>query len=347
MTIVKSAGKRFAPPVSAAEFCAAEVPSKTWRRSLKDWIVRWGIQAICGKGFDLMPEVAADIPLGTASVRYAWLRMLEMTGREAIVARSGLGYDFVCHIGDLSEFPYYHRQAHKRELLLCARWLSRCEEPVVLDVGANTGFFVTQLAQMTSAVSTSFYAFEAIPSTYSKLAASIRGLGLDTRIRPIAAPVLDKPREVYLECNNRNSLVGRVMTEGERPPCGAITGRSITLDSFCEANVLSPSLLKIDVEGWEPAVLRGASEVIGRARPGVLFEHNPERGCIETAALLRDGPLQGYRLFYVDDLRGQLLPFGSGVGDIGSTRWICNLFAVPEESAAGCADIFAEARGLL
>ena len=336
-------------PTSAPETATALRTSKSgisvrnWRRALKDRVVTRGIQAICGKDFDLMPAVAAEIPLASAGARYLWLRMLGAAGCQAIVTRSALGYDFVCHVGDLSEFPYYHRGAHRRELALCAHWLSGLETPVVFDVGANTGFFVTQLAQMTQANAPLFYAFEAIPSTYTKLAASIRRLGLDCAIRPIAAPVLDKAGDVRLECKKRNSLLGRVMAEGETSSSETMSGRSITLDAFCATHTLSPCLLKIDVEGSEPAVLRGAANVIVRTRPAILFEHNPQRGCAETAALLRDGLLRGYRLFYVDDLRGQILPFGRAIDDIAKIDWICNLFAIHEDSSARCAAVFAAA----
>jgi hypothetical protein len=136
------------------------------------------------------------------------------------------------------------------------------------------------------------------------------------------------------------------MAEEEMQTEGTIKAQAITLDAFCETHSLSPQLLKIDVEGWEPAVLRGASDLVARNRPAVLFEHNPERGCTETAALLRDGPLYGYCLFYVDDLRGQLRPFGSAVANIGELSWICNLFAVPMESGARFAEIAEEALAL-
>jgi len=345
MAIMKRAGGQNMPrrPEAGA---SAGTSGGTWRRSVKDRVVRWGIQAMCGSELDVQPAVAADIPLGSAAVRYLWLRMLEASGRKTIITCSGLGYDFMCHLGDLAEFPYYHRHAHRRELILCARWLSRLEAPVVLDVGANTGFFVTQLAQMTSAASPQFYAFEAVPSTYAKLAASIRRLGLERAIHPVAAPVLDKAREVRLACNERNSLLGRVMGEDEMLTEATVKAQAITIDGFCETHSLSPRLVKIDVEGWEPAVLRGASELLARERPAVLFEHNPERGCTEMAALLCDGPLHGYHLYYVDDLRGQVRPFGSAVANIGELSWICNLFAVPMESGARFAEIAEEALAL-
>ena len=39
--------------------------------------------------------------------------------------------------------------------------------------------------------------------------------------------------------------------------------------------------------------------------------------------------LLGYRLHYVDDLRGQIIPFGEPIQEADEIDWICNLFAVP------------------
>jgi len=61
-----------------------------------------------------------------------------------------------------------------------------------------------------------------------------------------------------------------------------------------------------------------------------LFEQNPitlrESGVSVRA--LRD-LLPGYRLHYVDDLRGQKIPFGEPIQEADEIDWICNLFAVP------------------
>lgn len=45
-----------------------------------------------------------------------------------------------------------------------------------------------------------------------------------------------------------------------------------TLDFYCEANKISPDLIKIDVEGHEPAVIAGSRKIVERHRPVVIFE---------------------------------------------------------------------------
>jgi hypothetical protein len=85
---------------------------------------------------------------------------------------------------------------------------------------------------------------------------------------------------------------------------GAHESRRIQVDVARLDDVLDessrPRLIKVDVEGAELAVLRGAAETIGRARPLVVFEHvlvDP----IESERLWRllcDDI--GYRVFDID-----------------------------------------------
>ncbi|GAC1341357.1 MAG: hypothetical protein NVSMB26_29520 [Beijerinckiaceae bacterium] len=301
-------------------------------------IVRRGVQVVCGSADFVPASAAADVSLLSGGLRLAWLRALGAIGRKSFVATSGLGYDFVCHIGDLSEYPFYHPRAYEKEVALCAAWLRGEQNPVVYDLGANVGFISVHLAQMLATRSPQIYAFEPVPTTFVRLADSVRRLGLSDRVYPIAAAITDAAGSVRIGLSRRNSLVSQIILETGAAASGneVAHAKAITLDEFSASRGTHPSLVKMDIEGSEVAALRGAQQLLSRAdRPGILFEHNPATlaQCGTNAGSLHE-LLNGYELFYVDDLAAQKLPFGSLVRDAGQIDWICNLFAVPRDEAA-------------
>ncbi len=304
-----------------------------WRQRLRTHVVSRGIQMMCGSTADVSADAAADIPLVRAAVRLSWLKALNAVGVTTFIATSKIGYDFVCHTGDLANFPFYHPRAYQAELELCATWLQGQNRPVIYDVGANGGFFSTHLAQMLAGRAPRIYAFEPVPDTFAKLRESIQRLGLNDSVYPIPAAVVDNPGPVQISYSARNSLLAQVSPCGLNPRAGdkLVQAKGITLDEFCSSVQAVPQLLKIDVEGSEVASLRGARGLLSRPdRPAILFEQNPitlrESGFSVRA--LRD-LLPGYRLHYVDDLRGQKIPFGEPIQEADEIDWICNLFAVP------------------
>jgi FkbM family methyltransferase len=337
-----------APHSSGAAEAGMGGARSDYRQDLRTRIIEFGIRVIWGK--QAFPAtMAADIPLLRAGLRMAWLRTLGAVGVEKFVTRSGLGYDFVCHVGDLAEYPYYHRSAFQHELAICAGWLRAEQNPVVYDVGANVGVFATQLAQMLAGQSVEIHAFEPVPATFAKLVQSVQQLRLHDRVHPIAAAVLDDPHPVQLTYSARNSLYARITAQGTPRP-GEVLARAagVTLDGFHASGGARPALLKIDVEGCEPAVLGGARQLLARAdRPAVLFEYYPET--LSESGVAADAfheLLAGYALHYVDGFEGQRMPFGSPVARVEDSLGACNLFAVPEVdgSSARWASALADAR---
>jgi FkbM family methyltransferase len=86
----------------------------------------------------------------------------------------------------------------------------------------------------------------------------------------------------------------------DKPDTASATVAVTTVDALAAAHSLDRvALIKIDVEGWEPAVLRGAATVLRTSRPALIFEYDPaylERsgaGGDDLAAWLRDF---GYQL---------------------------------------------------
>jgi FkbM family methyltransferase len=306
------------------------------RLALRDRIVRLGIRAIWGRSSTIPPSAAADVPLLPAALRFGALRALGMLGIKSVVGKSELGYDFLCHIGDLAEYPFYHRGACRSELVLCAAWLDGVEAPVVYDVGANVGFFATQLAQMLADQGARIHAFEPVPATFRNLVESVERLRLQDRVHPVAAAVLDEARPVRMSYSPRNSLFAQVTPHGLNPRVGSslVEVEGTTLDAFAAATGTVPALIKIDVEGSELAVLRGAEKLLSQSHPpAVLFEHNPitfaECG-VDPRSLHR--LLPAHALYYVDDYERRNVPFGTAIADLGQLPWVCNLFAVPSGS---------------
>lgn len=306
---------------------------------MRTHIVSRGARVMCGNAVHVDADYASDLPLLSGAARLIWLKALGALGVKSFITTSGLGYDFVCHIGDLANFPFYDRQAYRAELELCFGWLRGERGPVVYDVGANDGFFSTHLAQMLMGQAPNIYAFEPTPTTLAKLVRSVDRLGLNDTVHPIAAAVIDNARSVLVSYPERISLLAQIRPLGFSPGIGerVAMAEGITLDWFCSSIGALPTLIKIDAEGSEVAALRGARSLLSRPdRPAILFECNPGAlvECGESTTALFD-QLDGYALYYVNDYCGQKVAFGDPIEAPEKLDWVCNLFAVPlTESAA-------------
>ena len=271
----------------------------------------------------------------STTVRRAWLHILKAAGIRRFVATSGIGHPFVCHIGDfLGEAPFYNRDVFRVELEVCAAWLRSEDRPVVFDVGANVGFWSTHLAQMVNNKALQIYAFEPVPATFAKLVDSVATLHLDRCVHPIPAAMLDASRPVVLNYSPHNSLFAQISSGELNPRTGDRLVYSVgcTLDEFSSVLGITPTFIKIDVEGSEFQVLRGARRLLtGPDRPCLMFEYNPvtlgESGT--TGAALWD-MLPGYSMYYVDDFEGQRYPVGKPIESSSELTWVCNVLAVPQ-----------------
>jgi hypothetical protein len=104
----------------------------------------------------------------------------------------------------------------------------------------------------------------------------------------------------------------------------------ITIDEAVGALGRKPVLIKIDVEGFEARVLRGADQLLNSGEPpAICFEWNPV-----TMGELRTSPdellrlLRSYHLYYIDDFEGEKKTFGEEIADLELVDWVCNVFAV-------------------
>jgi FkbM family methyltransferase len=270
-----------------------------YARDAKTWIIERGGRVLLGSAGDLDPAGFAEIPLISVGLRFAWLRSLKAIGIRQIVSKSGLGHPFVCQIGDLAEHPFYIRDAYRKELELCAAWLRQERKEAVV------------------------YA--------------VRRLGLQDKVFPFPAAVRDAAGPTQLTYSKQKSLCSQVTPNGANTNIGEYLTHAvgITLNEFRLSSGARPALMKIDVEGSEQSVLRGADTLLSQPdRPAIHFEYNPSTTA-QSGESLEAFPklLSGYNLYYVDDLSGQKFPFGSAINAsaLKAVDWLCNLFAVPKE----------------
>jgi FkbM family methyltransferase len=260
---------------------------------------------------------------------------LRVLGVKSFKAKSGLGYPFLCHIGDFSgEVPFYNREHSRAEIQLMAEWCRRHPGTLVFDVGANVGFVATQLAQAGKSANCRILAFEPVYDTFTKLRESIQRLGLQKQISMVCCVVSDRGGGVCtIAFDNENSLFAQVRKDSANPRAGSTLTLSseVTVDSVIESLGCRPEVLKIDVEGYEAHVLRGARMLLQSPNsPIICFELNPTTlGQVGSDVNSIATELRDYRFFYLDDFEGQKMPWGIEIRELTSLTWCCNLVAIP------------------
>src|SRR5262245_18753552 len=132
-----------------------------------------------------------------------------------------------------------------------------------LDVGANVGAYSLLLGQWVGA-NGAVFAFEPAPGACDGLHRHIRLNALDGVVRAVAAAVGAAPAQARFILES-TAGEGRLATAGDN---GATTVEVpvTTIDEFCAREKLTPDFIKIDVEGAELEVLRGAHRTIHRTR---------------------------------------------------------------------------------
>jgi FkbM family methyltransferase len=172
------------------------------------------------------------------------------------------------HCGGLT-FPFWIANQHakawwaKPELGLHAEWRSQqamCSPgSVIFDVGAHHGMNAVLFA-LWAGPTGQVHAFEACRENALVLSANV-GLNRLTNCFCVPAAVGDKDGDV---CMAGESVAG---SDGH----GYKTAM-VALDSYCsQRGVQKVDVLKIDVEGFEAAVLRGAKQLL-TARPKIDLE---------------------------------------------------------------------------
>jgi FkbM family methyltransferase len=147
---------------------------------------------------------------------------------------------------------------------------------VVVDVGANYGYTTTYFA---SEVGPEGFvlSLEPEPETRALLEHNVRSCGYrNVEIVPAAAGAHSGRTHLWRSATNfanhslNDSLVPNVRDSVEVD--------LVSVDDLCASRLGDrlPTVLKVDVEGWEWAVLQGARQVLEEARPAIWLEYWPD-----------------------------------------------------------------------
>src|SRR5580765_295036 len=123
-----------------------------------------------------------------------------------------------------------------------------------VDAGAQTGFYTCLMASVVG-VTGMVHAFEPMPASYELLVKNVHENRFGALVRTY--PLACSSSESQLEA----SQVGSMYVAGAVDGCQRVTMRAARVDDIVDDAV---DLIKIDVEGHEPAALDGMRHLIGR-----------------------------------------------------------------------------------
>lgn len=208
--------------------------------------------------------------------------------------------------GDL-DVPYVRKLFWRREIegittWFVGRWLG--ETDVFYDVGANVGYF-TMLAASRLAAEGLVVAFEPNPIAREQLRCNLRANQLTNVIVKSEAlgsrsssGVLTQPDD-----HTDHSTLGEL----DRVECQQqFTVEVRALDDMVQEVGAAPTVIKMDVEGWEYEVIRGASQLLSSSSPPLIIAEMNEA---ITGRIAKDvnawvQVLEGYGYRFLD-LQGQ------------------------------------------
>tara|TARA_R110002050_G_scaffold231229_1_gene366977 strand:+ start:98 stop:1012 length:915 start_codon:yes stop_codon:yes gene_type:complete len=142
---------------------------------------------------------------------------------------------------------------------------------IAIDVGANLGAHTISMLKGVGKTG-KVIAFEPQDRTRASLTRTLKNLGSNVRVSDKI--VYSKNGKVRFASNMTG--MSRVLTESEKPPSKkwnvSEAVPAITLDTFLSNNIKPVSIIKIDVEGSELEVLKGAKKLIKKWRPTIFLE---------------------------------------------------------------------------
>jgi len=149
---------------------------------------------------------------------------------------------------------------------------------LAIDVGANVGLITVPLAKHAQEVGGRVVAIEPLPRNIERLARHVAYAGVERSVEIVACAAGDAPGEVKIAVAaesgfTSNGVASKLDEDLFAVDAGAPRVAMHTLDAICQTQGIDViDVIKIDVEGFEPFVLRGARALLerGAIRAGTI-----------------------------------------------------------------------------
>lgn len=206
-------------------------------------------------------RVGFDVPDRAGNARRAWISGVDGTGGIDNVARMV----WLCGIWEYeAPLPRVYDAA------------VRASSGAIFEVGANSGLYPIIAAQIADPAS--IHAFEPFPPALESLRANLALNGLAGRVNVIPKAAGAEPGDatLYVPSKKHGDVLetsASLRADFKGSHGGTITVPVITLDHYVqEAGIKELGVLKLDVEGFEASVMRGATGILRTLRPLVFVE---------------------------------------------------------------------------
>ena len=195
--------------------------------------------------------------------------------KNSFEAKSRFGFKLLIKKTDFSAIFFYSDDYETEETNLIAEIIK--PGMTVLDIGGNIGYFTLLMAHLVSREG-KIHTFEPNPPIYSRLVKNIEinpELN-DGRITLHKIALSSKEGETTFYCPiEGHEGVGGLKNTERASIEKTIKVKTQTLDNFIiDKNIKKIDFIKMDIEGGELDVLKGADNVLEKIRPIILFEAN-------------------------------------------------------------------------
>jgi len=171
----------------------------------------------------------------------------------------------------------------------------------ILDVGASLGLWTVQLARIARARDVHVHAFEPNPSNTPWLRRNLELNGLQSIVTVHEMALGERPAVAWLGHTEHGIGNGAILASGD----DTNEARQVQVCRLDDLDLHDVSFIKLDVEGFEPAILRGGTQLLAQEHPVIFGEFSTDwmRLRRESPSALIDG--LGYNAHAVSTRRSR------------------------------------------